>query len=132
MNKERLQEWLNKAVTGLSSQGFERSYSSSTATCMFRGDNGRKCAVGYLITDEQLHAAIAKERGIVYHREDPKWFREPSPYIVMQELTTDHKEASFLEYLQNCHDGSSGPFEMKNRLVSLARNNGLTVPPELI
>lgn len=48
----RLQEAFDKAVKGIIDQGCRAV--SEEGSCVYRGNNGTACAVGQLITDEQL------------------------------------------------------------------------------
>lgn len=48
MNKQQI---FDKVILGLMSQEFELSWSDDQSCCMYRGDNGAKCAVGHLIPD---------------------------------------------------------------------------------
>lgn len=45
------QEAFDKMVAGLKAQGWMRSMNKYDTVCKYRGDAGRKCAVGHLLTD---------------------------------------------------------------------------------
>lgn len=114
------QEILNKAVAGLASQRFERSETEEQVigiSCRYRGDSGRKCAVGWLIPDE------------AYMPRMEKLMAETIAFTVLgiQESTT----IDFLGELQEAHDCSMSPSEMMGNLTDLAKNHGLVVPKEL-
>lgn len=119
MSKSNIQNWFNTAVAGLAVQGFERSLAEG-GSCAFRGVEGRKCAIGHLISDEQLNALKAC-----------RW-DEPPAFNVRREITKNEKEDVFLGRLQLCHDYSVTANSMKENLVALAEDNGLTIPDVLL
>ncbi len=52
------QEAFDIAVEGIRGQEYQPSVVGYT--CRYRGDNGRKCALGFLITDEEYDPALDK------------------------------------------------------------------------
>lgn len=114
------QQMFNTAYHGLAAQGFERSMRyNDGATCAYRGEGGKRCALGYLIPDA------------IY---DPAW-DSPDGALSAYGLAEKNinsavclKNQMFLLELQNAHDGSSSPQGMRLRLASVAKQFCLTIP----
>lgn len=101
------QEIFDKAVAGLRSQGFEKSMDHGT--CSYRADDGKKCAIGWLIKDENYDSTI-EGRGA-----------NSSEVIEMTRLDpVDEKDELFLAELQQMHDYSKSPENMRERLHMFA------------
>ena len=135
------QEIFNQVVKGLASQGFQQSGVSYVEnhisckfrgiSCKFRGDKGMKCALGHLVTDEELAEMSAKA-----NRDG----REPPAYMVSDFLLKKFGSTSSVEALsdgkllwemQIAHDNGRSPESMKKRLNEVAKRFGLTAPSEL-
>lgn len=58
-----LQEMLDKATQNIITQGCQSLCENG---CAYRGDNGTKCAVGHLISDEQIIKYNIKEGAAVH------------------------------------------------------------------
>jgi hypothetical protein len=114
------QDAFNRAVSGLASQGFQRSTRSVSNWCAYRGDGGKRCAVGWLIPDG---AYSSKIEGDSASQED-----------VLDALKVPLDDADaifFLGRLQKAHDNAPTPDVMRERLIRLALNECLTIPAEL-
>lgn len=110
------QEIFDKAVAGLASQGFERSVINDDAHidfCAYRGDGGRRCAIGWLIPDELYSSAFEGE---------PVRFLPP----MIQEFVGYDTYPAFVEDLWAAHDNSTAPPDMRYRLWKIAERNNLT------
>lgn len=121
------QEMFNKAYIGLASRGFERSMINGIiGRCLYRGFNGKKCAIGHCIPDELYDpemdkpasntflADILRSIGFIYpNQSDHGGYR---------------KRLDFAIALQSCHDKSKTPDAMKRRLHELATEHSLTIP----
>ena len=107
------QEMFNIAYKGLASQGFEHSLDRD-GFCVYRGENGRRCAIGWLIPDERYYVEL--EGRSVYNISIPC------------AVGCDVNDAVFLSSLQCCHDRARSPFEMKEALRVFATNYSLTIP----
>lgn len=118
------QAMFNKAVIGLSTQGFRQSMFAGSDRCAFRGEGGLKCALGHLI-DTKVLMGLPKANA-----SDP----EPQLPTVRNALGAvtdgDHE---FFEVLVLAHDGldSRTPGGMAQAYIALAKQRGLTIPPEL-
>lgn len=108
------QETFNTAYLGLKSQGFEKSYSGEIDECAYRGPEGRKCAAGWCISDEDYSEDI---EGCSVRSNDIQEL--PSVKIHDKDLLAD---------LQHAHDSSSGPLIMQYRLAKVANTHNLTIP----
>lgn len=113
------QEAFNIAYRGLRSQGFEQSLLPGTkATCAYRGAEGRRCAIGWLVGDD------------VY---DPK-MEGGGVHRLVSYLQTKYSsdDQEFLGELQACHDRYSAgdPAVMQSYLAEFARRYDLQVPQE--
>ena len=92
-----LQDVFNTAYIGLASQGFERSMLNDG--CAYRGAEGRKCAIGYCIPDEEYSPDM---EGLTAH--------EPSiarlfPLVDAEEMRT----------LQRVHDNATSGVRLQWR-----------------
>jgi hypothetical protein len=114
-------EVLKIVANGLASQG---GPAMSGATCLYRTPEGRKCAAGWIITDEEIAAGVLNMNLDILKREGqlPKSCEE---------------HFSLLASLQNAHDNcalSEGSWKWENvndskgiitRLKEVAENHGL-------
>ena len=117
------QELFDKAYIGVVKQGVPSR--SESGGCFYRGPNGSKCAVGFLIDDET--AEEWEGFGVWYVLRGapnlPAWFVE---------------NADLLEVMQKAHDDSGlGDFtfvpekflpDFKARMHEIAQSYSLTVP----
>lgn len=114
-----MQEMFDAAVKGLASQRFIRSwYNSPTFRgCRYRDPDGRKCAVGWNISDEEY------DQG----------FEGKDVLFVMKKLgySFSTTEIEFLYRLQNAHDCANRTEYMKCELLNVGRKFGLEIPKEL-
>lgn len=102
---ERYQELFDRAVQGILTQGcpsflVEKSYGIPSGGCAYRGVNGSKCAIGHLLTDEQIKEYNIKEGS------SPEEF----PSKLISEFIPDMSCCAVLEFmmdLQNMHDKST-------------------------
>jgi hypothetical protein len=108
------QEWFNKAWTGLKSQGFKRSVNSSD-TCYYRGTEGRRCAIGWLMPDEN-------------YRPEFEGTAATPAIIAACGIEPDVNNHAWLTELQCAHDHGYTPEEMVRRLRDFARRSELVVP----
>lgn len=119
-----LQAAFDKAVMGIVTQRGRSTLSDDATTCAYRGDNGRKCAVGHLISNDQMFRFQIKEG------QTPDKF--PSALIreILPGIPTGHA-VEFLEDLQNAHDSPAGVSfleSFKEEVVCLANKWGLNCP----
>lgn len=110
------QEIFDIAYLGLKGQGFVASTDDS-GSCMYRGCNGLKCAVGFLIADEEYDKRL--EDSVPEFSQD-----------VRDAAHIKHSDAIFATALQDCHDYAGDPNDMQQRLLAFAKEYGLTVPGE--
>jgi len=109
-----LQEAFDISANHLLTQGEPSYMDGSTSLCAYRGENGKMCAIGALIPDDE--------------------YQEEMEYKSVDDLFDDYEEAlpsinqldrGFLATLQRIHDVQPvefWPFHLKK----LADNNGLT------
>jgi hypothetical protein len=110
------QEMFDTMVRGLASQGWERSLASVEMSdrCAYRGDEGRKCAVGWLIPDE------------AYRPEMEGW-----PVLhVLEECAVPSSMAYWIRRAQLEHDTRFGCLNMRGRFQALADRLGFDWPSE--
>jgi len=119
------QEIFNIAYRGLKSQGFKGSevrgldpLVPQNITCAYRGDGGRKCAIGFLIPDERYSPNI-EGKGVI----------ELVDNVYPDLIPTDGEEA-FLRRLQECHDTAFSVEAMEYNLKEFARKENLEVPED--
>jgi hypothetical protein len=125
VRKPTWQEMFDRAWTGLDAQGWEPSTNGKLDTemvCVYLSPDGKRCAYGHvdpegtggLEPDSLLTVDVLRERSIgiaaMLNRED----------------------VEFAVRLQGCHDeaaiGVQGREDMKQNMLKLAREFGLTVP----
>src|ERR1700690_1533902 len=112
MTKMTNEEVFRVVYTGLRKQGFERSLDSRGDYCMYRGLNGKKCAVGMLIPDDRYDSRFEK-RSYLSLRTEPGG------------VGFDVKDVEFLNILQAIHDTSDEPGRMRMRLLDVAYMNDI-------
>lgn len=125
MTREPLtrQTAFDTAVAGLAAQGFRRSVTGSfgQSSCVYRGPDETRCAVGHCIPDE-----------VYTHRmEGSQALELLQHYPSVRDLFADEVEAPFLQRLQLCHDKSNGPEDMRERLMNFGVLSRLTLPDVL-
>jgi len=116
------QEVFDYVIGHLVSQGKQSLQTEGWEPCAYRGENGTKCAVGALIPDEVYND------GMEGNPVDGLIERFPRECLI----TGIIKHANLLIDLQKLHDDQSvwkdnGRF--KDRVVAIAKNNNLNVPP---
>jgi hypothetical protein len=113
------QEIFDLAWNGLKAQGFLRSTSQalreSLSPCAYRGDSGRRCAIGHCIPDDaykpRLEGASASNKDVV------------------EAANIDPSDAGFVRDLQWCHDNCDDePTLMEGALRDFATNRRLSIP----
>lgn len=115
MNSET-QELFNKIYLGLKSQNFEKSaiYENDNLRCLYRGPNGLKCAVGFLVTDEKYNESIEH--------------MSPCDLIAKKIVELSDIHIIFLREMQSIHDNACDPEDMRLELESYAKDLGLVIP----
>ena len=113
------QEMFDKAYRGLAAQSFRPSKKEGpSGDCVYRGPNGMKCAVGFLIDDE---TALRMEG----------YGQIKNCFECEIAMPFDRKDVEFLSSLQDAHDRSRFPSKhdsMKKMLEKVAVDFNLTVP----
>jgi hypothetical protein len=113
------QEIFTKAYAGLKSQGFERSTGGRRGACMYRGENGMKCAVGWPIPDDKYDPTIegtsACDMVVINGLEDHF------------DIWTDSSNYDFIINLQECHDKGKTPAMMERNLRHFAKLHELKI-----
>lgn len=114
------QQMFDKMITGLASQGFKQSLDKA-GKCVYRGDAGMKCALGYLIDDEHFTKDCESVR---------------SSYVAALSksgISTKTEMSAFLNRSRVIHDENENPLDMLfayKKMASDLRLNileGLTV-----
>lgn len=118
------QEIFDTVYLGLKAQGFNRSKDSDSNACMFRGPNGLKCAVGLLLSDED----VKRNGNYGYSTLGLTWETRRKLGLDARRLRNSMKVNDYLIELQIAHDKSYTPGEMKDNLKLVANKRGLTVP----
>ena len=115
------QQMLDKAVKGLASQGFVQSrgpgITENPGRCAYRGNEGRRCAIGWLIPDDKYYPELEKNGEGHKLPKSVLNFRPSSMSLVWR--------------LQLAHDRAINPDQMKQNLKDLAKEFGLRIPKEL-
>lgn len=112
------QQMFNTAYHGLAAQGFVQSMrinEKGDPCCLYRGPEGRRCALGYLIPDSAYSGDYENTSG---------HFLTEQGYIP----NVAKEDASWVNRLQMVHDHNHDPEEMRQALVEFAIEWSLTVP----
>jgi hypothetical protein len=100
--QEVLQAAFDKSVNGVLAQGCKSTTSEDNCSvCAYRGDDGARCAIGQLLTDEQIQKYGIKEGAT------PDSFQED----LIEEMfpgVQGETALAFMTALQNAHDGAPG------------------------
>jgi hypothetical protein len=94
-----IQAAFDKATAAVIAQG-KRSIADDGDSCLYRGPNGTKCAVGHLMSDEQM------SRFGIQEDSNPYVF----PFALIEELLPGVNQTdacSFLSQIQRAHDRAS-------------------------
>jgi hypothetical protein len=119
MDHNTIQEMFNTVYLGLASQGFERSLKKGgkpiSNYCVYRSEDGKKCAAGWLITDEEY---------------DKSFEQQPIDILLLVQSSLAHLKPyeSVLASWQNIHDSNGTPFSMMRNFVAWAHTNNIVVP----
>jgi hypothetical protein len=119
-DKEKAQLIFNRIWEGFEKQEWRRSYKSPLG-CMYRNDNGDKCAAGQLIDDK-------------FYDPEMECSISTNPIVnkaIEASLGFDIGEGAVKNFIRKCqieHDESSGGVEMLTRFRTLARNYDLQIP----
>lgn len=124
------QKLFNKAYLGLKAQEFKPSwknipnrYGDMTDTCMYRGQEGLKCAVGHLIDDKFYDPSIEAKSATNKDIE--------TAICRSQEINLSYDDLDFLNRLQRAHDiAMPGKYSkpMEPALKQFALEENLTIP----
>lgn len=117
---ETKQMLFDKMWRGLESQGWERSMGG--AGCVYRGEEGRKCAVGHCIPDD-VYDPMMEGYGVDDVADKFDEVVDALPFFRNTHIL------DFLYDAQDAHDNA--PIDMKERFRELAAEHGLTIPGEV-
>lgn len=109
------QELFNIMWTGLENQGWKRSMIKDTKICAYRGGNGRKCAIGHCIDDDNAYCWEGVSINTINRRAD---------------LNIEPERLTFLMDCQRSHDGAILDGEMEEIFRNIAKKYNLTIPGE--
>lgn len=123
MAKLTLQQVFDRALQGIHDQDYQQSLKGGTqGACAYRGENGRKCAIGHCIDDDELAERMDyfdKGTGIETLMEARLSF--PELHVIF-----DVKHVLELRRLQRIHDGSHNKDQFLTRMWQFAQENNLT------
>jgi len=120
-----LQEMFNQAYLGVIAQGGQSS--DGLGHCMYRGPEGRKCAVGHLLPDESYHRRL-EGKSVDYGSGALK------PALIQAGIDMGDKSTkALLAKMQYIHDAPAPSDELfierfKLAMSKLATEHGLEVP----
>lgn len=107
---ETMQHIFNTVVPLLIQQGKSSvtEVDGSVPNCMYRGKDGSKCAIGWLIADDR-YSPDFEGSNAVSTMESLNWM--PNPELDLTQFSGDQVFHSFLCSLQACHDNASDTTE---------------------
>jgi len=122
VNQEEMQTMFNQAYQGIITQGGQSV--DDCGECMYRGENGRSCAVGQIITDDEY-----LDRMDAYDH-----FESASTGTSVTDLDIDGllperliPHVTFLEDMQHIHDNMDDIEDFRFRMQKLATRYDLNV-----
>lgn len=116
MNKQQI---FDKIVAGLASQGFKQSVDMSDGgMCVYRGPDGLKCAVGWLIPDEEYSKGL-------------EGYSVENNTVAKAAGLKGSAQWEFTARIQEIHDNYDHPEVMKGLLRDFAIREKLKIPEEL-
>lgn len=114
-----MQDAFTKAYRGLASQDWQES-TNHYGLCRYRGPNGLRCAVGWLIPDTMYRESLENQPIPLY------MVSALYPTLRGDDLT---RMGRFLKDLQYAHDyAEESGSEMKARIEEVAADYGLIIP----
>lgn len=120
-----LQEAFNKMYLGLAGQKFEKSVSDRNR-CQYRGVEGRKCAIGHLISDENYNTGL--ELKSVFSWDVNHALTASGVDMIGNGIDVTSEAEQVLNECQQSHDNSVSPEDMQHLLKKVAAAHNLTVP----
>lgn len=125
------QEMFTKVVNGLASQQWQKSVRESpdgkSTACQYRGEEGRRCGVGWIIRDDEykpeMEGLMAKRLVAYYGARILEGFHRGDEML--------ESDLEFLDQLQGHHDMSESPDHMEERFRRFAVEHGLEWPLNL-
>lgn len=119
-----IQAAFTRVVIGLRKQGWKRSQNENG--CVWRSDDGCRCALGHLMNDEVPVGALYLEDALEYV-ESP--FRE---YVEGRVMFDPNDSAAYFirQIMLKAHDQSGEPSEMEQRFRRIAADRKLKWPEE--
>lgn len=116
-----LQQVFNQAFRGLRKQGWKKSVAADGTTCMYRGPNGLRCAIGHAIPNSRYMKKF-EEYSVINGTILRAALGVGTGYSGPIDLH------GVLFSLQNCHDSARGRKDMERSMLEFAQRYGLTVP----
>jgi hypothetical protein len=101
---ETMQHIFDTVVPLLIQQGkgsVRKDLDGYNSSCMYRGEGGTKCAIGWLIADD-LYSPFFERHGAVRVMDRLNWM--PNPNLNLTEFSRNEVFHEFLHKLQFCHD----------------------------
>ena len=118
MTKMTNKEVFNKACEGLASQGWIVSFDQTGGYCAYRGDDNRKCAVGWLVSDDTYDDDI-EGLGV----RELSWMHVGQQIFKKNHISSSERSIEFLADLQDLHDNSDNE-TLKERFRAFAKKRG--------
>ena len=103
----KLQTWFDTAARGLLAQG---QRSRKLGFCAYRGDDGKKCAIGFLIPDDRYEVGMELDGSVRINERVRR----------VLDITSE-RESAFLNHLQVIHDVDH-PNKWRGALMQLAKD----------
>lgn len=129
----------NKIMAALARQNYEKSMADTLndstgpahETCAYRGNDGRRCAVGCLITDQAYDPGFEGEDA--YGVNDAVNLLAPGVLDIPEDVRTTlawrpMDSVDFLRQLQIAHDRADSPQLMRRDLLRVGQKFGLEAP----
>lgn len=107
----------------LQADGWRHSYNAAKDTCLYRHRNGRKCAIGWLLSEVEIPSRL-NDVGLCRLLADLPEAREYLATHYGLALQSEPIDEAFLMHLQGVHDGSQdgGAAAYRDSFLDFVRN----------
>lgn len=128
-NKQEIFETMVKNLMKQGRKSVVGSIDSGDETCLYRGPNGSKCAIGFLIDDLEYNESFENETpNETFYTPDNIFYNSLNNitnFLITKYKIDNNKDIKFFKDAQSyLHDDLDGE-RFKDRLVSSARNFAL-------
>lgn len=133
LRNSTLQELFDTAVAGLRSQGCQPAFDAERETCQYRAPDGKKCAMGHLIPDENYEEHWDRQGFMAFRLvEDGCILANKGQTDLFRSLQSAHDDCTSVNYKTGKREIlKDAPRMMERNLAEVAdKYNLVYTPPE--